>query len=192
MLNTVVTATGSYIPAVRVPNDHFLDHEFYGADGRKLERPNPLIIKKLYEISGISERRYVTDDLVTSDIACQAAEAALVQTDREGLDYIIVAQNLGDVKAGNLRTDMVPTHRRTGQAQAGDKKPLHRLHGPSFWLPGMAAGDDIGRHLDQIRQCPAGAGHRGRDPLAPVRPPRCRQHDIRRRGRCHPGGGRRR
>jgi 3-oxoacyl-[acyl-carrier-protein] synthase-3 len=67
------------------------------------------IVNKLQEITCIRERRYVEDDLNTSDIAFMAAEQALDGTDRESLDYIIVAQNLGDVRADNIKTDMVPT-----------------------------------------------------------------------------------
>lgn len=109
MVNSVITATGSYLPSKIVPNSYFIDSEFYGKDGKRLERPNPEIIEKLLEITGIRERRYATNDLTTSDIACFAAEKALENVDRESLDYIIVAQNLGEVKADNPRTDIVPT-----------------------------------------------------------------------------------
>jgi 3-oxoacyl-[acyl-carrier-protein] synthase-3 len=51
----------------------------------------------------------VSEALTTSDIATLAAEQALEGFDRESLDYIIVAQNLGDLKADNRRSDMVPT-----------------------------------------------------------------------------------
>ena len=47
MTNAIITGTGSYIPTREIPNDHFLSHDFYGADGIKLERPNVEIIKKL-------------------------------------------------------------------------------------------------------------------------------------------------
>ena len=109
MANSVITATGSYLPSESIPNEYFLENEFYGPDGTKLGRPNPEIIKKLYEITGIRERRYVTDGFSTSDIAHLAAEKALENVDRESLDYIIVAQNFGDVDANNIRVDMVPT-----------------------------------------------------------------------------------
>jgi 3-oxoacyl-[acyl-carrier-protein] synthase-3 len=109
MLNSIITATGSYIPHATIPNTHFLGNEFYGNDGNKLERSNADIIKKLHEITGIRERRYVTDDLTTSDIASMAAKEALDGIDKESLDCIIVAQNFGDVKADNLRVDMVPS-----------------------------------------------------------------------------------
>ena len=109
MANSVITATGSYLPPATIPNKHFLSNEFYGADGNKLTRPNPEIIKKLFEITGIRERRYVTNEHSTSDIAYLAAVNALEGLDRESLDYIIVAQNFGDVDAKNIRVDMVPT-----------------------------------------------------------------------------------
>ena len=109
MVNSIIAATGSYIPHAVIPNTHFLDNEFYGEDGQKLERSNAEIIKKLQEITEIRERRYVTDDLTTSDIAYMAAKDALEGIDKETLDCIIVAQNFGDVKADNIRTDMVPS-----------------------------------------------------------------------------------
>lgn len=109
MTNTIITATGSYIPPVTVPNTHFMSNEFYSADGQKIEKPNPEIITKLYDITGIRERRWVNDTMDTSDIATFAAEEALENIDRESLDYIIVAQNLGEVKPDLPHTDIVPT-----------------------------------------------------------------------------------
>jgi 3-oxoacyl-[acyl-carrier-protein] synthase-3 len=102
MMNSIIVATGSYIPPVTIPNTHFLGNEFYDNDGNKLERSNPDIIKKLYEITGIRERRYVTDDLTLSDISSMAAKEALDGIDKESLDCIIVAQNFVDVKADNI------------------------------------------------------------------------------------------
>ena len=66
------------------------------------------IIAKLEEITGIEERRYVTEELTTSDIAAIAAEKALEGEDKESLDYIIVGTNLGELQADNNRTDFVP------------------------------------------------------------------------------------
>ncbi len=88
MANAIITGTGSYIPTVEIPNDHFLGHDFYGSDGIKLERPNVEIINKLEEITCISERRYVKDGLDTSDMAFLAAEQALDGKDREDLDTV--------------------------------------------------------------------------------------------------------
>ena len=98
MTNSIITGTGSYIPTLKVPNRHFLNNDFYDENGKKLERSNSDIIKKFKEITCINERRYVIDSLNTSDIAYESAKSALEGIDRESLDYIIVAQNLGDVE----------------------------------------------------------------------------------------------
>ena len=108
MPNSIITGTGSYIPEMRIPNRYFLGREFFRPDGIKIKKANIDIVNKLKETTCINERRYVTDNLNTSDIAFMAAERALENKDRESLDYIIVAQNLGDVKADNKRPDMVP------------------------------------------------------------------------------------
>jgi 3-oxoacyl-[acyl-carrier-protein] synthase-3 len=109
MINSIITGTGSYIPTVKVPNQRFLGNEFYSADGTRIAKSNVEIVNKLQEITCIRERRYVGDELNTSDIAFLAAENALNGFDRESLDYIIVAQNFGDVRADNIKSEMVPT-----------------------------------------------------------------------------------
>ena len=107
----VIIGSGSYIPSRKIPNDYFLNHTFYQADGKRFEKSNEEIIRKFREITGIEERRYVTDDQVASDIAFYASEKALLSAniDKETLDYIIVAHNFGDIKEGNRRTDCVPS-----------------------------------------------------------------------------------
>ena len=145
MANSVIVSTGSYIPPDSIPNDHFLGNDFYGSDGKKLERTNSEIIKKLYEITGIRERRYVTNGLTTSDIAYLAAEDALEGIDRESLDYIIVAQNLGDTKPDNIRTDMVPTIAARVKHKLRIKNPytvaLDVPFGCPGWLQAMIMAD---------------------------------------------------
>lgn len=108
MPNTIITATGSYLPERVIPNSYFLNHEFCDGQGVKLERPNPAIVQKLQDITGIKERRFVTDDLTTSDIAFLAAEQALSGVDPETLDYIIIGQNTGDMTPAHPHSDMIP------------------------------------------------------------------------------------
>jgi 3-oxoacyl-[acyl-carrier-protein] synthase-3 len=136
MANSIIIATGSYIPPAVIPNTHFLDNEFYAKDGQKLERSNADIIKKLQEITEIKERRYVTDDLTTSDIAYMAAKEALEGIDKESLDGIIVGQNLGDVKAGNIRTDMVPSIASRVKHKLRIKNPYTVAFDIPFGCPG--------------------------------------------------------
>jgi 3-oxoacyl-[acyl-carrier-protein] synthase-3 len=136
MVNSIIVTTGSYIPQTIIPNTHFLENEFYGDNGIKLERSNADIIKKLQEITDIRERRYVTDDLTTSDIACLAAKEALDGIDKESLDCIIVGQNLGDVKADNIRTDMVPSIAARVKHKLRIKNPYTIAFDIPFGCPG--------------------------------------------------------
>ena len=107
---SVIAGTGNYIPTKHISNEDFLGNEFYDSDGTRLEKENQEIIDKFFDITTISERRYVTDDLVTSDIACYAAIDAIKSAaiDKEELDYIIVAHNFGDVKKNSKQMDVVP------------------------------------------------------------------------------------
>lgn len=145
MLNSIITRTGSYIPTLRIPNKHFLSHDFYGADGIKLQKSNDEIIHTLQEITCINERRYVTDELNTSDIAFLAAKQTLANTDRERLDYILVAQNFGDVGADNIRTDMVPTIASRVKHKLKIENPYTIAYDVPFgcpgWLHGMILAD---------------------------------------------------
>ena len=50
---------------------------FMGLMGKNLKKANEDIINKLQKITGIKERRYVTDDLNASDLAFLAANQAL-------------------------------------------------------------------------------------------------------------------
>ena len=107
---SVIVGSGSYLPTRKIPNSHFLSHTFFDREGKKLTKCNEEIISKFKDITGIEERRYVTDDLVASDIATYAAESAVQSSgiDKETFDYIIVAHNFGDMKEDNRRSDCLP------------------------------------------------------------------------------------
>jgi len=109
--NVVFNGIGSYVPENIVPNEHFLNHEFYMEDGKPFDIPNEEIIKKFEKITGIKERRYANDDQLNSDLGALAAENALKNSsiDKEELDYIIYAQNFGDIEAGTNRIDNMPS-----------------------------------------------------------------------------------
>ncbi|MEE4263911.1 MAG: ketoacyl-ACP synthase III [Desulfobacteraceae bacterium] len=145
MIHSIITGTGSYIPPVKVPNRQFLENEFYQADGTKNPKANEDIVTKLQEITCIRERRYIEDDFTTSDMAYQAAENALDGIDRESLDYIIVAQNLGDVKTDNITPDMVPTIAARVKHKLRIKNPYTVAYDIPFgcpgWLQGMITAD---------------------------------------------------
>jgi 3-oxoacyl-[acyl-carrier-protein] synthase-3 len=109
--NVVFNGIGSYVPENIVPNEHFLNHEFYMEDGKPFDIPNEEIIKKFEKITGIKERRYASDNQLNSDLGALAAENALKNStiDKEELDYIIYAQNFGDIEAGTNRIDNMPS-----------------------------------------------------------------------------------
>ncbi len=139
---SVITGTGCYIPEKIVHNDDFLSNTFFETGGAKIETENAEIIQKFKKITNIAERRYVDDNLVTSDIAAIAAENALQSsnTDRESLDYIIVAHNFGDVKANNRKTDIVPSLASRVKHKLGIKNPLAVAYDIIFGCPGWLQG----------------------------------------------------
>jgi 3-oxoacyl-[acyl-carrier-protein] synthase-3 len=145
MKKSIITGTGSLIPSVKVLNRQFLENDFYGADGTKITKPTADIVDKLQEITCIRERRYVADDLNASDISFMAAESALDGIDRESLDYIIVAQNFGDVAADNIKSDMVPTIAARVKHKLRIKNPYTVAYDIPFgcpgWLHGMTIAD---------------------------------------------------
>ena len=77
----------------------FLSNEFYNEAQIRLQILTMSSSKKFQAITGISERRYLTDHLKNSDIATTAAKRAITASgiNPEELDYIIAAQNFGDV-----------------------------------------------------------------------------------------------
>jgi 3-oxoacyl-[acyl-carrier-protein] synthase III len=161
MPNSIIISTGCCIPSEIVPNTHFLDRQFYGEDGVRLEKSTSEIIQRLYEITGIRERRYVSNELTTTDIAHEAAVQALAGIDRESLDYIIVAQNFGDVQVGNLRTDIVPTIASRVKHRLQIKNPYTVAYDIPFgcpgWLQGMIMADYYIRSGDARRVLVIGA-----------------------------------
>jgi len=141
-LYSKITSTGSYLPERVVRNAEFLDTEFYESTGVRCEKPTEEIIRKFEEITGITERRYVSDDLLTSDIAYFAAMDALGTSavDREDLDYIIVAHNFGDVRAGNVRSEFVPSLASRVKEKLQIKNPKTIPYDLPFGCPGWLQG----------------------------------------------------
>lgn len=135
---SVITGTGSYIPSQIISNEYFLTNDFYDADGKKLGKSNQELIEKFLEITTIAERRYVTDELVTSDIAYFAALEAIESAglDKEELDYIIVAHNFGDVKNDNRKSDFVPSIASRVKHKLGIKNPNTVVYDITFGCPG--------------------------------------------------------
>lgn len=108
---SIITGTGKFIPSNRIKNEAFLSNDFYENNGTKINKTNQEIIDKFLEITTIAERRYVSKEQSTSDIAYFAALDALNSSnvDKEELDYIILAHNFGDLKNGKTQLDIVPS-----------------------------------------------------------------------------------
>ena len=140
--SSVIRGTGSYIPKRRIRNEDFLKNEFYDSNGKKLEKSNEEIISKFLEITAIQERRYVIDEHVTSDIAYFAALDALEssKTDKEELDYIIVAHNFGDVKEKFKSLDIVPSLAARVKHNLGIENPATIAYDLPFGCPGWLQG----------------------------------------------------
>jgi 3-oxoacyl-[acyl-carrier-protein] synthase-3 len=109
--NILITGTGSYIPTGIKTNRDFAGNVFFSDEGVPFEAPHEEISEKFLAITGIRERRYVTDDLVSSDIGAKAAAIAIRDAgiDKEEIDQIIVAENFGDVRKNTIQTDTIPS-----------------------------------------------------------------------------------
>jgi 3-oxoacyl-[acyl-carrier-protein] synthase-3 len=163
MIRSVIAGTGSYIPPVRVPNEDFLGHDFRAADGSKLGKSNEEIIRQFEAITGIRERRYASAESVTSDIAFEAASAALEgsRIDRESLDAIIVAHNFGDIRGDSRHSDLVPALAARVKAKLKIESPravaYDLIFGCPGWLQGMINADMMIRTGDARRVMVIGA-----------------------------------
>ncbi|MFK7935803.1 MAG: 3-oxoacyl-ACP synthase III family protein, partial [Saprospiraceae bacterium] len=135
---SVITGTGKYIPPKVVTNADLTDKIFYDTKGARIEKEGTEILEKFKAITTIAERRYVSDDLMASDIAYFAAKDALESAgvDGETLDYIIVAHNFGDIKHGSNRTDIVPTLAARVKHKLQIKNPECVAYDVPFGCPG--------------------------------------------------------
>ena len=144
--NIKITGTGSYIPTEVVTNEDFAQNEFLDLEGNPFDATHEEISEKFKAITGIEERRYVTDNLNTSDIGTLAARQAIEDAgvSSEEIDHIIVATNFGNVKKRNLPIGFSSKHCFPDQARIENpKSPLHCIR-CYIWLPGLGAGDNPG------------------------------------------------
>ena len=141
-MNIKITGSGSYIPTEKVTNLDFAKHSFLNEDGSAFPYSNEVVAEKFLEITGIEERRYVSDDLVTSDIAVLAAQRAIdaAKIDPETLDYIIFAHNFGNVKHGAIQADAVPSLASRVKQKLRIKNPYCVAYDMLFGCPGWIEG----------------------------------------------------
>ncbi|MVO07931.1 ketoacyl-ACP synthase III [Flavobacterium sp. TP390] len=141
-MNIKITGSGSYIPTEIVSNIDFAKHVFLNDDGTPFPHPNDVVAQKFLEITGIQERRYVTSDLNTSDIATIAAKKAIedAQIDPETIDYIIFAHNFGNVKNGAIQADTLPSLATRVKFDLRIKNPKCVAYDMLFGCPGWIEG----------------------------------------------------
>lgn len=110
-MSILLTGTACYIPENTIDETAFLQHEFYNADGSRIESTGAEIIEKFRAITGIEQRKYVLDGQMTSDIGTIAAAGAITDAgiDPESLDGIICAHNYGNVEVRTKQSDTVPS-----------------------------------------------------------------------------------
>mgnify|MGYP003132935584 FL=1 len=137
-----MTGLGSFIPNLKRKNSDFLKHEFFNLDGSGFPHANEVTIEKFKAITGIEERRYLEEDLSTSDMATVAAQRAIENAgiDPETLDYLIVAHNYGDVRFGSVQSDTVPSLATRVKHNLKIKNPKCVGYDVLFGCPGWIEG----------------------------------------------------
>ncbi|MDP2337647.1 MAG: ketoacyl-ACP synthase III [Bacteroidota bacterium] len=145
---TKIVGTGSYIPTRTIGNDHFRNYTFYDpATKLPFEKSNEEIILKFKEITNISERHWISNDINNSDMASLAVKDACesANLDPETLDFIIVAHNFGDVDPISTRVDILPSLANRVKAKLNIKNPACFCHdilsGCPGWTQGMITAD---------------------------------------------------
>ena len=141
-MNIKITGSGSYIPTETISNIDFAKHTFLNDDGTPFPYPNDVVAEKFLEITGIRERKYVSDELCTSDIAFIAAKKAIedANVDPETIDYIILAHNFGDVKKGAIQSDILPSLATRVKHHLRIKNPKCVAYDILFGCPGWVEG----------------------------------------------------
>lgn len=136
---TKIVGTGSYLPTQVIENDYFNDFTFYDPGTRApFDKSNEEIIQKFFEITNISQRRWASDDIVTSDMAAFAVQDACESAgiDPETLDFIVLGHNFGDLSAGSSRVDTLPGLANRVKTKLHIKNPSCIVHDVISGCPG--------------------------------------------------------
>src|SRR6056297_540007 len=141
-LNTVIIGTGCYIPEHKIENKDYFKSTFFEKDQTLIKGSGEDIVRKFRDITGIRERRWVTKDRTTSEIAAFEAEQAIISgnIDKETIDHIIVANNFGDVVKGTIQTDLLPSIAARVKNKLGIQNPGCVAYDIVFGCPGWIQG----------------------------------------------------
>ena len=140
--NAIITGTGVGTPAIVKKNSDFYINTFYDKNQEPIADTPQNIVSKFEQITGIQERRYANADTLSSDLATLAARQAIEDSGLSGeeLDYIIVAQNFGDVKKHTIQTDILPSIASRVKHNLGIKNPNCVAYDIIFGCPGWVQG----------------------------------------------------
>ena len=141
-MNIKITGSGSSIPEKAELNSAFSNHTFYDASGSLIDSPNEVIIEKFKAITGIEQRRYIKEDQTLADIAIEAAEKTIddAKADRETIDYIIVAHNVGDIALNSNQVNTLPSVASRVKAGLGIQNSNCVAYDILFGCPGWVEG----------------------------------------------------
>ncbi len=140
---TKIVGTGSYLPTRTITNDYFSNYTFFDPSTKApFDKDNDEIIQKFKEITNISERRWISNDLENSDMACMAVKEACesANIDPETFDFIIIAHNFGDVNLETTRVDILPSLANKVKAKLGIKNSSCFCHDIISGCPGWTQG----------------------------------------------------
>jgi 3-oxoacyl-[acyl-carrier-protein] synthase-3 len=139
---TLITGSGCFIPSIIKTNRDFVVQDFYAEDENRITNPTTDIVEKFQEITGIEERRYVGEEMNSSDMAVEAAKIAIADSgiDPEELDQLIVAHNFGNVQKHTIQTDVLPALASRVKHSLGIKNPNCVAYDILFGCPGWVQG----------------------------------------------------
>jgi len=141
-MNISFIGTGHYLPEIIQPNSQFEKSEFIDENGIAFGANNKEIIEKFQAITGIESRRYLEPHLNTSDMGFFAAQEAIknAEISAEEIDYIIFAHNFGDVRHGEIQTDLLPSLASRVKNKLGIQNPKCVAYDMIFGCPGWVEG----------------------------------------------------
>lgn len=137
-MHTIITGSGSFIPANIIKNSNFEDRLFYDEKGSLILRNQAEIISKFQQITGIRERRYASAGISSSCMAAEAGAKAIEDAgiDAETIDQVIVAHNFGEIGNGCTHSEMVPSIASRVKHKLGIKNPSCVAYDILFGCPG--------------------------------------------------------
>lgn len=109
-MSVILKGTGTHLPERVIKNDYFMKHQFMSPEGVIFDKPQEEIIAKLEAITGIKERRYISEKGDSVPLLVAASQNAIDDAgiDKNQIDGIIVAHNAGNMLEGRDGFHTVP------------------------------------------------------------------------------------